>query len=219
MSVQGISAEFHVGNRIEYDRVTTMIGEKAILESFLDVIKEDDVVWDVGANIGMYSVFGGLKATKGSVISFEPHPQNANRIKENISLNRIENVNIKRAALGAEDGSAQLYTHGDEVGGGQHSLVDHGDGVADVDLIQGDSVGGSTPNVIKIDVEGAELNVLDGMVETLPKDSCRVLFIEVHHEHGVSVDDVAERISTAGFTFDTIDERGGTTFLQATKMS
>jgi hypothetical protein len=74
MSVQDIRAEFHVGNCIEYDRVTTMIGEEVILESFLDVIKEDDVVWDVGANISIYSVFGGLKATKGSVIAFEPHP-------------------------------------------------------------------------------------------------------------------------------------------------
>ncbi|WP_256301102.1 FkbM family methyltransferase [Haloarchaeobius salinus] len=220
LRVGGIEAEFHVDSRIEYDRVTTMIGEEAVLEAFVETVQHDDVVWDIGANVGTYAVVGALAAPDGTVVAFEPHPDNARRIDENAALNDIENVQVERVALGDSDGTAHLHLHGDQSGGGQHSLVDEAEDAVEVDTARGASFvadGGPAPNVLKIDVEGAELGVLDGMPELLATDHCRVLFVEVHHEHGVSNDAVEGRLHAAGFETTAIEERGGTTFLRATK--
>lgn len=220
MQVGGIDAEFHIGSRIEYDRVTTMIGEEPVLEAFVDAIQAEDVVWDVGANVGTYAVVAGLAARDGSVVAFEPHTDNANRIEENATLNDLENIRVERAALSDEDGSARLHIHGDDSGGGQHSLVEEGDDSVPVALVRAETFvdeGGPAPNVLKIDVEGAELGVLDGMLELLSDDRCRAVLVEVHHDHGVSTESVDERLHTAGFETQAIERRGGTTFLRATK--
>ncbi len=69
------------------------------------------------------------------------------------------------------------------------------------------------PTVAEIDVEGAELQVLDGGEETLY--ACRDLFIEVHTDH-VHVDEVTSRLTDTGFEVTTVKERGNTEFLWAT---
>lgn len=220
MQVRGIDAEFYVNSPVEYDRVTTMIGEQTVLEAYADAIRPDDVVWDVGANVGTYSVVGALIARDGSVVAFEPHPDNARRIDENVALNELQNVRIEQLALGDENGSARLHLHGDQAGGGQHSLVDTSDEGVEIDLVRGETFvreGGPKPNVLKIDVEGAELDVLDGMASLLAAEGCRTLFIEVHHGHGVSNEEVEARLRAAAFEIRAIDGRGSTTFLQATK--
>jgi FkbM family methyltransferase len=221
IQVGEIDAEFYVDSRIEYDRVTTMIGEKAVLESFVEDINPGERVWDVGANVGTYSIVGAL-ATEGGgeAVAFEPHPENATRINENAELNSVNNLQIERVALDDKDGTTSLYIHGDEAGAGQHSLIDEGDGAVQVDLRRGDSFianGSSVPNVVKVDVEGAEIRVLDGMSKILEDENCRVLFVEVHHQHDVTNAEVNQRLHAAGFETESIEERGDTTFLRATK--
>lgn len=220
MHMGAIEAEFHVDTPVEYDRVTTMIGEEAVIEAFVDDIRPGDVVWDVGANVGTYAVVGGLAAPDGTVVAFEPHPENASRIDENAELNATDNVRIERVAVGNENDSTRLHVHGDETGAGQHSLVDEADDAVEVEVVRGETFvaeGAPAPNVLKIDVEGAELAVLDGMTELLAADDCRVLFVEVHHNHGVSSDAVERRLGAAGFETEQIEERGGTTFLRGSK--
>lgn len=57
--IRGESTRFIIGSKGELKRVTTFSGEKSVLESFINQIKSSDVVWDIGANIGTYSLFAG----------------------------------------------------------------------------------------------------------------------------------------------------------------
>lgn len=167
----------------------------------------------MGANVGTCAVVAGFVATESSAVAFELHPENADRIHENAALNDLDHVTVERRALSATNGTADLHVYSEEAGGGQHSFVEESDDtiIFIVDCRPASSVvanGTSSPNVLKIDVEEAEFDVLDGMVKTLAAIDCRVVFVEVHHEYVVSNDEVVEHLDAASFETAAIDGRG-----------
>jgi FkbM family methyltransferase len=143
-------------------------------------------VFDVGANVGFYSVISArLVGPKGKVLAFEPLPANVQTLKHNAAMNDLSWVAPRDVALGNEDGSARFVLSSDPNWGRLASVRNplQVTGEQEVTVAKLDSlVAANTaplPDLMKIDVEGAEVAVLEGARNTLRK-ARPVLFIDLH---------------------------------------
>lgn len=156
--------------------------ENKELEYARNALNPGDTAFDVGANIGLFSlVLAQAVGSSGTVIAFEPLPSNAGRAEANLNLNRLSNAQVLVTAVGAEDGVGQLNMAEDPAypsiqcvaenqGTGQCLRVP----IARLDTVWR-QMGSPSVKCVKIDVEGAELEVLQGATDLLL--SCRPLLI------------------------------------------
>jgi FkbM family methyltransferase len=158
--------------------------EQRFQDKLLGAIFEGMIVWDVGANVGVYTkLFAERVGLSGKVVAFEPSPKTFPILRD--ATRAYPTVLIHNAALSNEDGGATFYISKTDTGHGTtDSLIPSKRAEADaviVTALRGDSPKlGPTPNVVKIDVEGFELEVLQGMSGILSKAELRAIFIEVH---------------------------------------
>ena len=208
----GESATFNIDSGIELLRVNTLMGEEQILSQFLSELRAGDVVYDIGANIGLFTCFAATTIPDGTIIGFEPHPVNADRLRENLSMNGGSNYQIMEYALSNVDSKGYLHVSESQLGAGRSSVSVEGDvciqqckaeSLIDDDLIP-------PPTVVKIDVEGAELRVLEGFGSHL--DDIRTLFCEVHPKEMRSFGDTPEELEalleSRGLTITDTTQRG-----------
>jgi FkbM family methyltransferase len=148
--------------------------------SFLiKTIRDDDIILDVGAHIGIHTVHLAKRARL--VIAIEPEPSNLSFLVKNIRINNVhEKVVVIPAAACDYDGAARLYIHHSS---GGHSFVPMGSSnYIEVRCLKLDSLlkglGIDRVDVVKIDVEGYELNVLRGFMKFLSRRPPRILIIE-----------------------------------------
>ena len=137
-------------------------------------IKQRDHVIDIGAHIGLFSVVcSQLVGKEGKVICFEPTPGTFKLLQQTLELNHCENVIPVQAAVSSKDGEATFYISTENEGNNSNSLVGNNtlqkmEGYR-VKLKTIDSVVAEykiNPSLIKIDVEGAELDTLQGGLKT-----------------------------------------------------
>jgi len=152
-----------------------------------DTILPGDVVWDIGANVGFYTGnFCDLVGPHGHVIAFEPNPQAAAQLEAR--LGDCKWLSVERLALGerAEEGTfviAPQITTGHLRYDSETSATN--DAQIPIKIVSGDEVCqrlGTRPNVLKIDVEGAEEDVLTGLIKTLEHPDLRAVMTEVHFQ-------------------------------------
>jgi FkbM family methyltransferase len=144
-----------------------------------------DVVLDIGAHIGLFSVFMARQVgPTGRVYSFEPTPYTRQVLQDTIRLNGCDSiVEVRAEAVAGSSGVASLYDTGDIVSNA-NSLIRTTRSVADtpVQIVTIDEfTAAHSQNVtcIKVDVEGVEFDVLAGAAETIRR--CRPVFeLEVH---------------------------------------
>jgi FkbM family methyltransferase len=133
----------------------------------LDMVGSGQTVVDVGANIGYYTVImSRLVGPQGRVVAFEPEPANLALLKKNLELNDIHNVTVMEQAVAERCSRGHLYLSPDNLG--DHRLLDAAGGRKSlpVDIVSLDScphLDGSAVDFVKIDTQGAELSVLNGM--------------------------------------------------------
>jgi FkbM family methyltransferase len=208
--------------------------EEEFLERLLSVVRPDTVFFDVGANFGLYTGFVGDQIDDGLVAAFEPYPPNVAALQRTVELNDLSNVSIMDIALEATSGTRRFESPSAENyataaferpadGGSDGSLVETRP--ADEIVDDGDLL---VPNIVKIDVEGAESLVIDGMTETLQREECRHLFCELHPadesaSHATSVadfrdtaDDIISKIERLGFHVHRVS-RDGQVHVEANK--
>lgn len=188
---KNITPRFHVNSDLELKKILYKDNETNILKLFLENIRSTDTIFDIGANIGLYTLPCAMKANKGRIIAFEPVPIWFNRLQENISLNSINNVQAYNLGLHRKKQQLKI-TIKNISGSGMASIVDnYGDSIhlknrEDVyaQFVEGDTFISENkiplPNLIKIDVEGAELDVLIGLRKTISQQCCRLILCEVH---------------------------------------
>jgi FkbM family methyltransferase len=133
------------------------------------LLEDDDVFWDIGANVGYFTLVAATAlAQRGQIIAFEPGNNAFSRLTENISLNPYGNIKTYPVAVSNRNGEAVLHVLGDiadssaslfQVSGGQagHEVcrtvaLDH--------FLKSENL--RPPTLIKLDAEGAELAVLQG---------------------------------------------------------
>jgi FkbM family methyltransferase len=126
---------------------------------------------DVGANIGYFTLLGAtLVGSAGKVYAFEPDPANCRLLRDNCALNQLENVQVEELALSDQSGDGQLYLSEDNLG--DHTIYNVRGARREqrIQLVEGSRYfesAGETLDVIKIDVQGAEFQVLKGLESTL----------------------------------------------------
>ena len=169
-------------------RSTEMIEEERFIAS-LDLAGE--TVYDIGADQGIYTLFFARKVgDKGRVITFEPNPVSYAHVVTNVALNKFPNVEIRNVAIGNTPGKLMFAFPAKDPGRGtadelirEQILKEPGSRAVEVDVEALDSLianaGLPRPTFAKIDVEGFELQVLQGMSNTLRNQRPR-LFIEIH---------------------------------------
>lgn len=155
---------------------------------FQETVKPGNILFDIGANVGYYTLLGSrLVGNSGRVIAFEPVIQNLSYLERHVRLNRLRNVMIISAACADSNSLAKLCS-------GINCATGHlSDPSQDVGSYQADdsvyvpaltvdefvAKSGLVPNVIKIDVEGAELRVLKGAQQTVLSAKPKI-FLSVH---------------------------------------
>jgi FkbM family methyltransferase len=186
--VLGRSLRFVVSNAGEITRIDSLTREVGFVERLLSVLQRGDVFVDVGANIGVISliVADETRATDLTIHCFEPEPANVARLRRNVSLNGFQDrVTVHEVALGRRDERARFFVRG-QVGAGMHSLLvgpDAEDEAVDVQVVTAGRYMQELQvrcDVVKIDVEGSEMDVLAGMHDLFASGAVRHLLIEVH---------------------------------------
>jgi len=163
-------------------------------------LKQNDIYIDVGANIGTTLIPAAKVIKEGRAIGFEPHPKIFLYLKENISLNNLENsVEVHNCALGNARGNLCFSSiRSDD----QNKVLSQGEGIK-VPAKLLDDFGGNLSKVdlLKIDVEGYEKFVIEGGIETVKKTLC--IYFEVCEEHfgwfDYSVSDLLILLEKMGF--------------------
>lgn len=195
------------------------VHEKAVTLRLLSALEGIECFVDVGTNLGWYTCLAGKKLPGGTVYGFEMDEYNYALLRKNLELNRCENVKIWHAAVTDAPGSV-TYTRSHRIPSPVYSLS-YGpqDGkrtrepeeevhVESVTLDEFFERAGVTPDVIKIDVEGAEMKVLEGMRELLEKETL-TLFVEVPplklQQLGSSVPEVLSFLVDRGYKLSKIE--------------
>lgn len=154
----------------------------AFLRAHLD-LRDGDVVVDIGANLGWYSLLAERQARGAvDVFAFEPDPDNFALLTANLALNGARRVTAVQQALSAEAGTVRLHRYRD-TNLGRHSVLPINDGeTVEVpagrldDFWASRGLGDRVPRFIKIDVEGYELVALRGARAVLER--CPLLLAE-----------------------------------------
>ena len=165
------------------------IHEEELIESFKPAM--GDTFIDVGAHIGLYSIIGSkLVGANGKVIAIEAEPCNYQMLASNIQLNRLENVEALNCAAFSKDDNVKLYLRSAGSNFTKYNTLisiftQSEDGYIMVKARTLDSLiaeTGTSLNVnwMKIDVEGAEFEVLKGADKILSESNDLYLLLELH---------------------------------------
>ncbi len=154
----------------------------------VDVMKEElkpgQVVVDIGANIGYYALLEAkIIGERGRVYCLEPAPENIDLLRRNVAVNGYTNIEIYHAAAGAESKMGTIYLSESH---NQHALIAENVGgmigsmpvqVFALDDFLKDK---PYPSIVRMDVEGFELDILRGMKKILAEKNPLKFYIEIH---------------------------------------
>lgn len=183
-----------------YDRATAL--------ALSDRLRTGDTFIDVGANNGFFSLFAAVRVgVRGSVLAFEPNPASYRRLQSNVNLNGMEGL-VHAFLLGASnhDGTEVLLVSGRDDGLStlrrSSGLVGEAVDKVRVRVAKLDDVISSRPArvVCKIDVEGHEGEVLDGMKGII--DSAKELTLVIEWNRSYSGEELWKRVCNLGDVFE-----------------
>ncbi|OGI06683.1 MAG: hypothetical protein A3I68_06205 [Candidatus Melainabacteria bacterium RIFCSPLOWO2_02_FULL_35_15] len=183
-------ASFLIADKKEYARAASVNKDKYIIQILVNNIKPGDCFWDIGASVGFYTAFvAKAVGENGKVIAFEPEVKSFSRLLQNIENNKLKNVYPYKVALGNAHTQKKLAISG-HYSSGAHSLIAHNKEKSrnveyeEVEVFRGDDFllqqNIDSPTAIKIDVEGAEEEVLMGLSNILKNKKCILVVCEVH---------------------------------------
>lgn len=171
------------------DRVITeSILEKGIWEAsdthwFVKSVRPGDVVVDAGANIGYYTVLASkLVGPTGRVYAFEPDPTSFELLERNVRLNGADNVVAEQKALSNANTTLELFIASDNKG--EHRIYqpegEHRPSIKVPAVRMDDYLRGKVDHVdfVKIDTQGAEAVIIEGMAETIRANQQMVMIVE-----------------------------------------
>jgi len=207
---------FRCPNMQTIRRATTLfVKEQGTIEWLKSTLKPGDVFLDIGANIGLYSIYGGnLVGANGHVYAVEPHMFNATGLMENIQVNGLsDRVDVLTLALSADDGYDNFHYTSWQTGTALNQFGDAAAQSATATEFVGKELKFATtidrllaagaiapPNVVKIDVDGLEPDILTGMTGLLTgPDRPRSLQVEVA---GNQSDDIDRQMAAMGYHLD-----------------
>jgi FkbM family methyltransferase len=178
---------FFTPTLITKQRIETYFIKEPETLKWINSFEKNCIFWDIGSNIGQYAIYAATKHKKINIFAFEPSPSNLVVLSRNISINHLSNkisiipfglINKKNSFLFMneskfEEGSAMHDLKKNQTSKLEYKIY----GTSIKNLIENKTL--KIPNYIKIDVDGAELDVLEGFGSILNNSNIKSLFIEL----------------------------------------
>ncbi len=204
-----------VGNDLERYRGETFFTKEPETVAWIDTLFQDgDVIFDIGANVGIYAVYAALQYPASQVLAFEPYLKNVNRLVANARLNGVDNLFPLYMGLSDTNGLETLYVKDERLGasGSQigSNVDEHGNAYEvlareRVPVMSLDSfiavMGSPAPNHVKIDVDGIESRIIRGMTGTLQRPEVKSVLVEVNLD-AADLEEIRGIFQAAGFRDD-----------------
>ena len=195
-------------------RAETLLTKEPETIAWIDAMDNDDVLWDIGANVGLYSIYAGAKNGL-RVLAFEPASANYFLLNRNIEINQLsDRVTAYCLALNNRTEVGELMMQGTELGGALNSFNDPVDhygnrfvaafrqgmlGYAIDDFVT--TFNPPFPNHIKVDVDGIEDKIIKGAARTLSDRRLKSLSIELDDARPDYSQSVIADIEAGGLKF------------------
>ena len=159
------------------------VHEPLATKLLMEVLKPGMNAVDIGGNIGYYAMLEArLVGPEGKVIAIEPMPENSEQLCQNVKNNGYKNIDIHKLAIGDRDGTALMYITGKSNWHSLHPPVS-AKGEMKVPVSTLDSLvmpyNLASVDLVRMDLEGYEIVVIEGMKRTLEKYGPRLL-VELH---------------------------------------
>jgi len=182
--------------------------EKTETAFWKKIIKDDYIIFDIGANVGYYSLMAAKRAGNGKIYAFEPVSSTYEKLLKNIELNKFHNIQLQNLAVSNHAGYVDIYV-ADNKNTGTSSITKHMHYNGNMETVKTVCIDDffveqaiSKIDLIKIDVEGAEMLVLEGMNKILTQLEPLVL-VELIDERlkaaGSSLLEAYDYFDTLGF--------------------
>jgi FkbM family methyltransferase len=217
--VQGHKMVLSTGDGRPVVGMVADVYEEATTRLFDRLLKPGMMAVDIGAHVGYFTLLAAKRVgPAGTVLAFEPDADNHAALLKNIAMNNYQNITVARQAVSDREGHAQL--HLTQTGSGRHSMFHHGlpeRGSVDIETTTLDAtleeLGWPHVDLIKIDVEGAEVSVLNGMAQLLESQTAPDVIVEfmpeLLHNAGVTPQQFFDKLTSLGPEIYFIDEANG----------
>jgi FkbM family methyltransferase len=194
------------------------IHEEGVTLRMLDALEGARCFADVGTNLGWYTCLASRALPEGTIHGFEMDELNFDLVRRNVEINAFPNTTIHHAAVTDAPGrvSYRRTSRGPSAG---FRMAAGAEGAQAGELVSVQAItlddffrdAPTPPDVVKIDVEGAEMNVLGGMTELIER-AAPTLFVEVHPQEirnfGSSCEDVVGFLLDRGYEVFDIEDKG-----------
>ena len=183
------------------------------------IVHEGDVLVDVGANIGFYSMLlSALTGNSGRVVSFEPGEKNVVAIFENIEINQFKNIDVRKKLVGHLAGMSAYYHFDVKDTGCSYAVEDISESKDSFErkslcTLDDELTSLAEIKLVKIDVEGFEVNVLKGAFNLLSSNRVRYWIVEYAPQtyalNGYTLETLREYMSQFGLEMFILDYQRG----------
>lgn len=191
--------------------------EEEICQQWLNLAGEATTIFDVGANVGIYSLLAAGKNSHATIHAFEPTPELLDTFNSNLRLNKFTNVVVNSVAVGQNRGQAFLHrcAGGNNSNEGMNFVSEIAEDNSDVatEVISLDDYcreeGISRIDLMKMDIEGGEYKALLGLQNLLKEKAIGCLFMELAEwaaaRSGNSTADIKRFLMDAGYQIYTMN--------------
>lgn len=197
---------FEALSPVESYRIANYGDEREFLDFFLSNLKPDDVIFDIGASVGLFTIHASSIVNRGKVFAFEPDPDTLGRLKHNASLNR-QLLNINYISWAVSDTQSETLLYSDGSSGSAPTLrqqlnrenAPKGEVKVKTNTLDNAISTGElpVPTVLKIDIEGAEILCIKGALKLLQGNlgkKPRLIFLEAHPDFLPSFNSTVEEV-------------------------
>jgi len=205
--IVGVSSEIE-----QYRAETYATKEPETIEWLRQNIKDNDVFYDIGANIGLYSIYAAKLRPACQVYAFEPESQNFSKLCANILLNGLTNVAPCGFPLSDQEAFELFYVYELQPGSAKHSLgasscwrkdsesviLKQGNLSVTLDALVG-KYGLPQPSILKLDVDGLEEKILSAGTVVLTSGKLRSILVEVMFKESDDISWAVEKLTGLGY--------------------
>lgn len=180
-------------------------------------IRDNDIIIDIGSHVGFFALYAYQFCKNGKIYCFEPVTENFKILQENLELNNIQNVSIKKCAISDKNDIVTIYLNEDDSG---HSMYDTSSESIQVpsislkDIIDSNNL--DKCDLIKIDCEGGEYEIINSLPDSY---FCKInkMCIEYHFadEKPILIKKLAQKLLSLSFEINTKSVSDGLGYLYA----
>lgn len=202
--------QFFCPGKLPHWRAKTILTKEPETLDWISTFKKADILWDIGANVGVYSLYAAAKGH--SVLAFEPSPGNYYLLSRNTEINKLDNKILAYCIAFSDATTRDTFFMGNtELGSALNNFGEENDwqgkhivaklrqamlGFTIDDFIEQFSP--PFPNHIKVDVDGIEDKIINGAKKTLADKRCKSVLVELDAEKGEYCQRVTKVFESSG---------------------